>query len=70
MRSGYMLRQEMQRAEASQALCGCGHARGRHYELPRCTYELRDGQINQVPNPDFQPLHFHCEDCDCVVVRN
>jgi hypothetical protein len=64
-----MLRQELARAARSAAPCDeCGHPHREHREL-RPTFELRDGEIVEVPDPEYRPGEFHChaDGCDCVV---
>lgn len=57
-----------QEARAAVACDGCGHALGDHRELPAETYDIAGGRIVSRPNPDYRPLHFHCEieGCGCV----
>lgn len=54
---------------AQTALCGCGHLLSVHRQTQPFTYELSEDktQLVKVPNPDHQPMHFHCDECDCVV---
>lgn len=73
MTSGYMIRQEQRLQAAGEKPCpGCGHPNYRHHELQRATFSLSEDQteIVETLNPDYQPLHFHCdvEDCPCVIV--
>jgi hypothetical protein len=53
---------------------GCPHRMYQHHELQRMTYALSEDKtgIVEVPNPAYEPLHFHCDagDCDCVQVAS
>lgn len=67
-----MLPQQIRRDAARAAvLCECGHPLGDHRELPRESYAIENGAMVVTPNPDYRPLHFHCEhdDCACVIAR-
>lgn len=70
MRAGKAIRDERALAHASAKPCDdCGHRTGDHRELaPKIVW--RDGEITEIPHPDYKPLHFHCdmEGCDCVMV--
>lgn len=71
MAAGYLLRKDQALAEAGERPCpGCGHPTRRHREL-QPTWELRDGEIIEMPHPDYQPFVFHCEveGCGCALDR-
>ena len=75
MASGYMIRQEQKLRALGERPCpGCGHPNYAHHELQRVTFELNADQteIIEIPNPGYQPLHFHCDDkaCPCVIVHD
>lgn len=72
-RAGYAFRQAAALDAAAARPCpnGCGHTSGEHRELIAATWEIRDGEIVEIPNPEYKPFHFHCshEGCSCVIDR-
>lgn len=67
-RAGWHLKAE-RALHAGDQLCSCGHTMREHREL-RATFinVLVNGEIVETPNPDYEPLAFHChrDGCDCV----
>lgn len=57
MKTTQALRQQARDNQNATRLCpsGCGHLQAQHFELDRS-------------DPAYQPLHFHCRECECVRV--
>lgn len=56
-------------AARSEVLCECGHPLYVHRELPRENYAIANGAIVATANPDYRPLHVHCDHADCGCVK-
>jgi hypothetical protein len=77
MPAGYLLRKAQEAERRAAAPCDrCGHAKGDHRLLERETFDAaateEAGFIVYRPNPDYEPLTFHCgaEGCGCRLVAS
>lgn len=57
MRTTRALKDQARDQAYARRACPCGHLMTGHLELDRT-------------DPEYLPLHFHCRDCDCVIIRD
>lgn len=72
MRAGRFIRLGAALDAADRVPCECGHAMSLHRELQPTLYRLDGDAVHTEPNPDYRPLHFHCQadGCTCILDRS
>lgn len=67
--TGRLIRQA--RAQDAAVCADCQHPTRLHRERPAELYALRKGTVEARPNPDYEPLVFHCAvpGCGCQMRR-
>ena len=69
MRAGRALRDQWAADKAWATLCpnGCGHSIMEHRNH-QPTRQIVGFEIVETPHPEFHPLRFKCDRCECVMM--